>query len=155
MLEKVVAQALAECPIIDPPPHEPTVKEIVQKATVRKGVDGKEPVRDAHGRLTKGHSGNPAGMPPGTPSLVRLLKKRLENHPEDADAIVNALVKLGKTGDMRAIEQLIDRIDGKVIETHKIEGEMPVTIMFVPAQRLIESKPVPQIEDKREDTAKG
>lgn len=108
-------------------------------------------VRGERGRFAKGYSGCPSGQPPDTPSLVRLLKKRLREHPEEAEAIVRALVGLGKTGDMRAIDQLLDRIDGKVAETHKIEGEMPVLIQFVPASRLIESEPAKLEERKPEE----
>lgn len=99
-------------------------------------------VRDTGGRFLKGHSGNYSGQPPGTVSLVRLLKKHLHGHPKDAKAIVDALILMGKQGDIRAIEQIIDRIDGKAVETHKIEGEMPVVIQFVPAQRLIRNEPI-------------
>lgn len=112
------------------PPYEATVEDIV---------------RNAKGQLTKGHSGNLAGMPPGTPSLVRLLRKRLIKHPEDAEAIVNALVRLGKAGDMRAIEHLFDRIDGKMVERHEIAGEMPVRIQFVPAEGLLEIATEPSL----------
>lgn len=98
-----------------------------------------EIIRGESGKFAKGHTGNPFGHPPGTISLVLLLKRHFKKHPEDAQAIVDALVNLGKAGDMRAIEQLIDRIDGRVVERHAIEGEMPVLIQFIPAQRLIEN----------------
>ena len=108
------------------PPYEATVEDIV---------------RDAKGRLTKGHSGNLAGMPVGTPSLTRAFKKRLKNHPEEEDKIIEAAIKCAILGDMRATELLWNRADGKVAEKHLVEGAMPLVIQFVPAQRLIESKP--------------
>lgn len=124
------------------PPYEPTVKDIV---------------RDAKGRLLPGHSGNLAGMPPGTPSLSRAFNKRLKQHPEEEDKIIEAAIKCAIMGDMRATELLWNRSDGKVVERHSIEGEMPVQILFVPAHRLIdkeiieiETKPLPELEEGKE-----
>jgi hypothetical protein len=88
----------------------------------------------------KGQSGNPKGRPIKNLSLVSLVKERLEQHPEDAKAIALALISLGKSKDMRAIEELLNRIDGKVVETHKIEGTLPIRLIFVPAQQLLEEQ---------------
>lgn len=88
----------------------------------------------------KGQSGNPLGRPVNALSLTALLNKKLTDHPELADAVVNALINLGRSKDIRAIEMTFDRIDGKVAETHIIEGEMPIRILFVPAQELIEQE---------------
>jgi len=66
-------------------------------------------------------------------SLVKLLKQRLEAHPEEAEQILDAWLGGAKKKDMRAISELLDRIDGKVAETHKIEGELPVNLIFRPA----------------------
>ena len=111
-------------------------------------------VRDAQGRVTKGYSGNPAGMPPGTPSLSRALKKRLRDHPDEEDKIIRAAIKCALMGDMRATELLWNRLDGKVAERHAFEGEHPVTIMFIPASQLIEGtaieigvEPAPQLTE--------
>lgn len=90
----------------------------------------------------KGQSGNPKGRPINPLSLTALLNKKLSENPEDAEAIVNALIALGKGKDMRAIEMSFERIDGKVIERHEISGEMPVRIVFVPAEQLLARKPV-------------
>lgn len=88
-----------------------------------------------------GQSGNPKGRPVNPLSLTSLLNKKLQEHPELADAIVNALIALGKGKDMRAIEMTFDRVDGKVVERHQIEGDFPVRIQFVPAQQLLDKKP--------------
>lgn len=85
----------------------------------------------------RGQSGHPQGRPPKNLSLVSLIKERLENYPEDAKTIALAVISLAKGKDMRAIEELLNRIDGKVAERHKIEGEMPVQILFVPAAQIL------------------
>ena len=79
--------------------------------------------RDSKGRYVPGQSGNPTGNPVGAVvSLVVLLRKRLSEHPEDADAVVNALVKLGMNSDLAAIKEMTDRIDGKVTDKLQVDG---------------------------------
>ena len=85
----------------------------------------------------QGQSGNPKGRPVKNLSLVSLVKEHLESHPEDAKSVAIALISMAKGQDMRAIAELLDRIDGKVAETHRIEGELPVIIQFVPARELL------------------
>lgn len=43
---------------------------------------GNKPARDELGRLLPGNTANPNGRPPGTLSLVSLLKKHLEEVPD-------------------------------------------------------------------------
>jgi len=88
-------------------------------------------------RWPKGTSGNPDGRPTGSISLVEQLKVYLRQHPEDVEAIVVALIKQGKLGNTVATKEMLDRIDGKVAETHKIEGELPITLLFVPAEQVL------------------
>ncbi len=97
-----------------------------------------KPLRDPMGRFTD--SGNPLGMPSGTPSLSRALKRRLREHPEEEEAIVDVVIKLGLIGDMRALELIWERVDGKVVEKHLVEGEMPVMIQLVPARHILEDR---------------
>ncbi len=85
----------------------------------------------------KGESGNPNGRPPGTVSLVERLKVYLRSHPEEVEEVVTALVNQGKRGNIVAMKELLDRIDGKVAETHKIEAEIPIRLVFRPAQELL------------------
>ena len=91
----------------------------------------------------KGQSGNPDGRPTGSISLVERLKAHLRRHPEDVENIIQGLVALGidpSASQLGAIKEMMDRVDGKVTETHKIEGELPIRIEFVPALELLGAK---------------
>ncbi len=126
--------------------------------TTKPLLDGDKPlvsgvIRDAMGRFTPGGAlANPNGRPKGSLSLTGTLRKRLEEHPNEVDSIIEALIKLGKSCNMPAIEHMFDRIDGKVAETHRIEGDIPINIIFSafpldasetsPNQNLTEMSPV-------------
>ena len=62
-----------------------------------------------------GQSGNPSGKPAGTNNLVERLKKRLIEHPEDVDKIIDTLINLalGKQKKLSAIREIKEWIDGK------------------------------------------
>ena len=92
--------------------------------------------------FVKGQSGNPAGRPPSKVSVVQRLKERLIEHPEEVDQIVVSLIKQAKLGNMIAAKEILDRIDGRVVERHKLEGELPITLQFVPASALLASSSV-------------
>ena len=88
-------------------------------------------------RWKKGQSGNPKGRPIKPLSIVSLVKEHLENHPEDGEAIALALIHLAKAKNLWAIESVMNRVDGKVAEVHKLEGELPIRIEFIPAHILL------------------
>ena len=96
------------------------------------------PDRDEKGRFNKGFTANPGGRPQGSVSLVTLLKEHLILHPEDAKSIIEGLVKMGKSRDLYAIKEIVDRVDGKVTETHRLESDSPITLVFMPAREVIE-----------------
>jgi len=93
-----------------------------------------------------GQSGNPDGRPTGSISITETLKAYLRRHPDQLEQIVIALVNEGRLGNIVATKEMLDRIDGRVAERHKIEGELPVKLMFVPAQELLENKTVEILE---------
>lgn len=146
-----------------------TESEISKKIAVEKlglgvaPIKKKYPVTDKETRgrhlkdylWKKGQSGNPKGRPINPLSLTALLNKKLSENPEDANAIVNALIALGKGRDMRAIEMSFERIDGKVVEVHKIEGELPIKLIFVPAAQLIENRKVEVVEGQAKELPPG
>ena len=71
-----------------------------------------------------GKSGNPNGRPKGSISLVERLKKRLREHPEQIDTILDALFEQAINGSSKHLEIILDRIDGKVAD--KVEIVMKI-----------------------------
>lgn len=99
-------------------------------------------------RFKKGQSGNPSGRPKMPISLTQILKQRLTEHPEDGREIVDALIAMAKSRGIQgiqAVKELFDRIDGKVIERHRIDGELPIRLVFVPAETML-SLPETRVE---------
>lgn len=63
-----------------------------------------------------GQSGNPAGRPKSKP-FADALRAALKDVGDDAEAlktVANALVVKARTGDVAAIKEIADRLDGKV-----------------------------------------
>ena len=91
---------------------------------------GKPPIES---QWKPGESGNPEGRAPDT--LTPLLRKFL-NADNEAEkiAVVKQLIDIAKSKGMRgqiaALREIFDRIDGRVPETHKIESDVPITIIF-------------------------
>ena len=98
--------------------------------------------RDDKGHFLPGQSGHPEGRPPDSVSLVTVLKRILRENPKDGEAIIQSLIKEGKTGNLGAQKELLDRIDGKVAERHIIE-EIPIKLIFVPADQIETRKELP------------
>lgn len=72
-----------------------------------------------------GESGNAKGHNPN--SVTALLKETdaLTNQ-QIADVIIKRVLK----GDYSFVREYLDRTDGKVTDTHKIEGDIPVSIVY-------------------------
>lgn len=62
-----------------------------------------------------GQSGNPAGLPKGTKWLKTRLRELLESGGL-GDRVLEALIKKAQDGDVQAIREILDRIDGKVAQ---------------------------------------
>jgi len=97
--------------------------------------------RDNNGKFIKGNtvgyqlgeSGNPGGRPMAT--ITKLLFDLLSaNESEEMKAIAKELLVIGKTtgtrGQIAALREIFDRIDGKVPDTHKIESDVPINIIY-------------------------
>ncbi len=86
-------------------------------------------------RFKPGESGNPGGKQAGK-SITAELRKLIDSgtNAEDMAKILCALCKKMGPDQMKALRELLDRTDGKVAETHKVEMDVPVTIIFKPAK---------------------
>ncbi len=107
--------------------------------------ENKERFKYLH-KWKKGEIPNPLGNPTNYVSLSWELKKYLTEHPEEAREVVFALVREAKAGNIIAIREIIDRVDGKVVETHKLEG-FPLQLVFVPASELLSYGKVPKVTE--------
>lgn len=78
----------------------------------------KQEERDDKGRFLPGVSGNPNGKPKGARHMSTLLEEAIRKVAEDTgtsedQAIVRALIEKAKAGDIRAITEVWDRLEGK------------------------------------------
>lgn len=99
-------------------------------------ISSKELVkRDKNGKLQKGAQLNPAGRPKGILSWASMLKKVAEEDygvREDGtkvskiEAIAKKLLELSIAGDVQAIKEFGDRLDGKAKQ--QIEGDLRLTL---------------------------
>lgn len=106
-----------------------------------KGNPNPEPHLENLRLFEPGKSGNPAGKAKGTVSITAALKRYLRDHPAEVDKVVVALVKHAQSGNAQILKELLDRIDGRVVERHHLEGDLPITLQFVPAGQLISPAP--------------
>lgn len=85
-----------------------------------------------------GQSGNPSGRPLKDICITSLVKELLEQEAEGgkthAQLVAEAIVKLSEDhhfkGNVSAIKELLDRVEGKVPDTHKIESDVPINIIY-------------------------
>ena len=90
---------------------------------------------DKRHKWQPGESGNPGGRPKDSLSLSTYLKQYLKSRPTEVHQIVISLITMAKSGGrgaFPAIQEIFNRIDGKVAERHEIEGKLPVTLVFQP-----------------------
>jgi len=76
--------------------------------------------RDGLGRWGKGNSGNPNGRPRRGNTLADELRKVLNRKGPDGKknnvAIAEKLVELARSGEVKAIREIFDRVDGRALQ---------------------------------------
>lgn len=89
-----------------------------------------------------GESGNPGGRAKGesiTAQLRVMLNTKDEDGRSNAEKIADLLIKEAQKPNSRhlaaLIKEILDRTEGKVMDTHRIEGDVPVTINFILRER--------------------
>lgn len=73
--------------------------------------------------------GRRRGVAPGGFALTSRLRRRLQQHPEEAEAIVQALVAMGMAKDIAAIKETFDRVDGKVKGETELSGGITINLV--------------------------
>ena len=68
-------------------------------------------------------------------SLISKLKKMLKDNPDRVTKILEAMIRKAEDGDLKAIEMIVDRIDGKPTQTADITADIrngitPIVINF-------------------------
>lgn len=76
-----------------------------------------------------GQSGNPAGKPKGARHFSTLIKEAITKVAEDTGTsddkeIVKALVAKAKQGDLKAVDMVLDRVDGKAEQTINLDADV-------------------------------
>lgn len=74
-------------------------------------------IRNEKGQFKPGVSGNPAGKPPGTISIVAKIKKKFEEDPVYFEEWVSKLIE-----DPKERRAIMEQIDGKPRQTVGIDG---------------------------------
>lgn len=73
--------------------------------------------RDAFGRFKPGYSGNPLGRTPGSVGLAEAIRAELDQADDEgrtaAQRIAEKLVAMAIAGDLRAIQLVAERIEGR------------------------------------------
>lgn len=118
----------------------------------------------AAGKFKPGQSGNPKGYPKGQPNTKTILKYWLSQEEEIENPITKELVKVqvvdtmvlgliarARKGDVGAFREIMDRIDGKPVQSNKItlennEGGQILVGFMAPGQVL--TKPAPPAAEK-------
>lgn len=102
----------------------------------------------------KGESGNPGGLPRGTPKVSIALMKLLRMNPSElftpasrAESLALALYERASTGDVAAIRELVDRTDGKSPATLNVNAGEKAAQYRELAERLAAQydKPLEQV----------
>ncbi len=85
----------------------------------------------------KGQSGNPRGRPPRGVTMTNALKRLLAKRDTDGrpwrDVVAQALVDAALAGNVSAIKEIYERLDGKVEQGQEVSGPegSPVQVDFV------------------------
>ncbi len=77
----------------------------------------------------KGQSGNPGGRGKNRPwrdAIERAIERASKEGMQVVDDLADALIKKGKEGDVTALKELGDRLDGKVPQVLQGDREAPL-----------------------------
>ena len=64
-------------------------------------------------------------------SLVSKLKKMLKDNPERVTKILESVIKKAEEGDLKAVEIVLDRVDGKAVQHTILEEKKALTTITI------------------------
>ena len=99
-----------------------------------------KPIRNEKGQLLPGVVLNPAGKPKGIKHMTTLLEEAIKKVATDTGttediAIVSKVIERAKAGDMKAIEHIWDRMEGKAPQTINVDADIRTDDGLTPEQK--------------------
>ena len=83
-------------------------------------------------RWEKGESGNPNGRRNAYSDLIKDFSFQKVNEKERRDIIVSKLFQLAERGDLRAIQFIVERLEGKALERQeRTTKNEPIQVMVI------------------------
>ena len=83
-------------------------------------------------RWKKGESGNPNGRRNAYSDLIRDFSFQKVNDRERRDVIIGKLFQLAERGDLRAIQFIVERLEGKALERQeRTNKNEPIQVMVI------------------------
>tara|TARA_R100001530_G_C4203239_1_gene125358 strand:- start:204 stop:527 length:324 start_codon:yes stop_codon:yes gene_type:complete len=106
---------------------------MTKKQTENKRPDGKFAKGNKLGnRWKKGESGNPNGRRNAYTDLIKDYSFTKVNEKERREVVVSKLFQLAERGDLRAIQFIVERLEGKSKETREVTHKSePIQIMNI------------------------
>lgn len=105
-----------------------------------------KPARAENGQLLPGHTANPNGRPKGELTLIPLLRAKLAEVPKGekktyAILLIDKLInKALEEGDLNAIKDVVDRIDGKALQRQEVDMTLDGMTSIAEAIKTIADK---------------
>ena len=105
----------------------------MSKQTQNKRKDGKFAKGNKLGnRWKKGESGNPNGRRNAYTDLIREFSFQKVNDKERREIILSKLFQLAERGDLRAIQFIVERLEGRAIERQeRTTKSEPIQVMVI------------------------
>ena len=83
-------------------------------------------------RWKKGQSGNPKGLRSPYTDLIKELSLKKVDGKEQRLVVMNKLFELAKRGDMKAIQFIVERLEGKALERQeRTNKNEPIKVMVL------------------------
>jgi hypothetical protein len=99
--------------------------------------------RESNGHFKRGQSGNPGGSP--SPTHGRRYRKILDQELTDdkLTKIIRSLISRAEKGEPWAVKELLNRLYGKPVQAHLIEGNMQHEHVAVKRVILVSDQEIP------------